>query len=185
MINSSRSFKTEGIVIKRRNFGEADRILTVFSKRNGKIQVKANGVRKITSRRSSHIELLNYSLFNLYSGRNLPILTEVETFENFSFIKEDLTKVGFAYHICELVDGLCAENQENRKVLELLLNVFSKLSKEENIADIIHEFEVDLLVNLGFFRHVNSLQHFNSSSFIEELLERKLKAKQVITHFIE
>ena len=59
-----RSFKTEGIVIKRRNFNEADRIITVFSKRNGKINIKASGVRKITSRRSPHLELLNYSIFS-------------------------------------------------------------------------------------------------------------------------
>ncbi|PIZ97846.1 MAG: DNA repair protein RecO, partial [Candidatus Levybacteria bacterium CG_4_10_14_0_2_um_filter_35_8] len=55
------SYKTEGIVIKRRNLGEADKILTIFTKRYGKIQVKAPGIRKINSRRSPHVELLNYS----------------------------------------------------------------------------------------------------------------------------
>ena len=63
-----RTHKTEGIIIKRRNYGEADRILTVFTKYNGKIQVKATGIRRIPSRRSAHVELLNYSVLNLYKG---------------------------------------------------------------------------------------------------------------------
>ena len=62
----SRAYKTEAIIIKRRNFGEADRILTILTKNYGKIQVRAPGVRKITSRRSSHIELLNFSSLTLY-----------------------------------------------------------------------------------------------------------------------
>src|SRR3990167_4660571 len=107
-----RTYKTEGIIIKRKNFGEADRIITVLTRNHGKIQVKATGVRKIQSRRSSHVELLNHASLFIYKGRgSLPILTEAETIDSFQDIKNDLTKVGFAYHICELIDGLCAENQ--------------------------------------------------------------------------
>ncbi len=161
-----RSYKTEGIVIKRRNFGEADRFLTVFSKKHGKIQIKAVGVRKINSRRSPHIELLNHSLFNLYKGRGMPLLTEVENFENFSEIKENLAKVGFAYHICELVDGLCAENQENEEIFHLLLRTLNRLSFETDIALVIHEFEIDLLTKLGFYKPSNLSLALDTSSFI-------------------
>ena len=50
-----KTFVAEGIVLKRRNVGEADRILTVFTRTNGKMIIKAVGVRKIASKRSSHI----------------------------------------------------------------------------------------------------------------------------------
>ena len=127
-----RSFKTEGIIIKRRNFGELDRILTVLTKTNGKIQVRAPGVRKITSRRSSHIELLNLCILTLYkSSRSLfAIVTEAQTLENFLPIKNNLPKVGFAYYVCELVDSLCAENQENRRVFFLVRDVLSRLEND-------------------------------------------------------
>ena len=62
-----RTYKIEGIVLRRRNLGEADRILTVLSRESGKISIKAPGVRRIPSRRSSHVELLNHSKFTLYS----------------------------------------------------------------------------------------------------------------------
>lgn len=175
-----RSFKTEGIILKRRNFGEADRILTVFTKGSGKIQVKALGVRKITSRRSSHVELLNYSLLTLHKGRGLPVLVEAQAVENFSSIKADLMRVGFAYHVCELIDGLCPDNQENRTVFSLLKEVLSRLSGEEDIVSSIHEFEIALLTTLGFYPHAHFTKNSDMSAFIERVLERKLKSRQII-----
>lgn len=178
-----RSYKTEGIVIKRRNFSEADRIITIFSKQHGKIQVKAVGVRKITSRRSPHVELLNRSLFTLYKGRNMSLLTEVSNFENYAEIKADLTKVGFAYHICELIDGLCAENQEHADIFDLLQNTLKRMSTGEDLAFIIHEFEIELLTRLGFYKSSELPADFNTSELIEQILERKLKSKQILPRF--
>ena len=129
-----RSFRTEGIIIKRRNFGEADRILTVMTRDYGKLQIKAAGVRKITSRRSAHIELLNHTVLHLYKGHTFSVLTEAKVLDDFAHVKEHFDKVGFAYHLCELVDGLCPENQENRNVFFLLQNTLRKLSQQEDIS---------------------------------------------------
>lgn len=178
-----RSFKTEGIVIRRRNYNEADRIITVFSKRNGKINIKATGVRKITSRRSPHIELLNYSIFNLHQGKSMPVLTEVESLENYSLLKKDLKRVGFAYHICELIDGLCAENQENTDVFDLLQKTLMDLSKEENLEDLIYKFEIELLTLLGFYTPTTANLQINTQGIIENILERKLKTRQILHQF--
>src|SRR5579883_1179536 len=114
-----KTFVVEGVVLKRRNVGEADRILTIFTRTHGKLTVKAVGVRKIASKRSSHIELLNRVSIGLYKGKGMPVVTEATAIESFPQIKEDLTKIGFAYHLCELVDGLCPEGQENSTVFAL------------------------------------------------------------------
>ncbi len=174
-----RSFRTEGIVIKRSNYSEADRIVTIFTKKNGKIKVKAAGVRKIASRRSPHIELLNYCIFGLYQAAGvarMPILTEVESKESFPLLKKDLKRIGYAYHVCELVDGLCAENQEHPEVFMLLGRTLRKLSKEDNFSEIVHEFELELLRLLGF----SSTARTDTQEFIEEILERRLKTKQIL-----
>ncbi len=175
-----RSFKTEGIVIKRRNYNEADRIITVFSKRNGKISIKASGVRRITSRRSPHIELLNYSIFSLHQGKNMPVLTEVDSLENYSLLKKDLKRVGLAYHICELIDGLCAENQENPHIFDLLKDTLKKLSKEEDLSDLIYKFEIELLTLLGFHTQDSAALKIDTQEVIENILERKLKTRQIL-----
>lgn len=173
-----RSFKAEGIVIKRSNYSEADRIVTIFTRKNGKIKVKANGVRRIASKRSPHIELFNYCIFGLYQGNGMPVLTEVESRESFPLLKKDLQRIGLAYHVCELVDGLCAENQEHPEVFMLLGQALRKISKDANPAEGIHEFELELLSMLGFRQASN--KDINTQEFIEELLEHKLKTKQIL-----
>src|SRR5258708_18004605 len=121
------------MIIKRRDFGEADRILTVMTRDYGKIKIKAAGVRKITSRRAAHIELLNHTILHLYKGNTFALLTEAKMLADFSPIKENFDKVGLAYHLCELVDGLCPENQENRNVFFLLQKTLADLSQRDDI----------------------------------------------------
>jgi DNA repair protein RecO (recombination protein O) len=110
----------------------------------------------------------------------MPILTEVESLENFYNLKNDLEKIGYAYHVCELVDGLCPENQQNAEVFELLDKTLKLISKEtENLLEIVKDFEIKLLSSLGFYSQKQAL-HLSTHEFIENLLERKLKTKQIL-----
>lgn len=180
------SFKTEGIVVKRRNFNEADRILTIFTKNKGKVTVKAKGVRRIASKRSPHTELLNYGVFNLYQAggeSSMPILTEVETIENYSDLKKDLKRIGLAYHFCELIDSLCAENQENEEIFILLNQALKKISDDNRLDLISYRFELKLLKLLGFYRETAILQADETQEYIESILERRLKTKQILHKF--
>ncbi len=154
-------FKTEGIVLKRRNFGEADRILTVFSKDKGKISVVAKGVRRITSRRAGNVELLNQVIIYLHQSKGMPVLTEAVSLDTYQKIKEDLTLSTYAYHLIEIVDRLTAENQENRILYGHLVEVLKRL--ETNPRQIlIRAFEVKILSVLGFI-------DFNSKSYLSTL----------------
>jgi len=180
-----RTYKIEGVVLRRRNLGEADRILTILSKEFGKITVKAPGVRRISSRRSSHVELLNFSQFTLYKSPKtfMPIVTEAQTLEDFSVIKSDLCKIGVAYYICELINGLCADNQENRQVFFYLKSVLLELSKTLDVQNLIKKFEKNLLMELGFWSEAKLLQTQDSQIVMERLLERKIKTLRVMPLF--
>lgn len=173
-----KQFVAEGIVLKRRNSGEADRIITVLTRNYGKISVKALGVRKISSKRSAHIEPLNHIVMSLYKGKAMPILTEITTKESFADIKTDLHKIGFAYHLCELVDGLCPEGQENGRVFDLLKHVLFDLCGSVSLAERIHEFEVALLTTLGYWSDTSA--QLNTSYVIESILERRLKTVRMM-----
>lgn len=154
-----RGFKTEGIILKRRDFGEADRILTVFTLHRGKISVIAKGVRRITSRRAGNVELLNRVIIYLYQGKGMPMLTEAESIETFAKIKEDLTLSTYAYHLIELIDKLTAENQENRILYEDLVLVLKKIERNPRQI-LVRAFEAKILSNLGFisFREVGDFE---------------------------
>lgn len=171
-----KSYKVEGIVIRRKSFGEADRILTVFTKKHGKIKVLAKGVRRITSRRGGNIELFNQVEMAIHRGRTFDILTEAQVINSFSQIRKDLNLVGLAFHVCEIVDGLCPEHQSHPRVYDLMLEVLNKLDH-----GLIQAFEKNLLQELGYL----SIEHqnINTTLFIENILERKLKTRRIIARF--
>lgn len=180
-----RIHKSEGIVLKRKNIGEADRLLTVFTKDTGKITIKAIGVRRITSRRASHIEPLNHVSFSMHKGSGTAVLTEAVTLSANDTIKNDLKKVGLAYHICEIVDGLCAEGQENYAVFSLLQDILGHIGKGGNVVQHMYDFEIELLHHLGFYPKTEVSKAFNPSFYIESLLERKLKTRPLLHKFYE
>lgn len=147
------SYNTEGVVLKRVDFGEADRILTVLSKNRGKISCIAKGVRKIESKKSGHIELLNQVKLGVAEGRNLDIVTEAEVINTFRNIKSDLNKVASSYKVLELVESITQEDQENYSVYNLLLTILSYLNSEtdkEQIQSYLRAFEIKLLGTSGF-----------------------------------
>jgi DNA repair protein RecO (recombination protein O) len=175
-----RNFKTTGIIIRRHNFKDADRILTVLTEHHGKISIRASGIRRISSRRSPHVELLNHCVLTLYNGHAFPVLTEVQTLETFSGIKEDLERIGLAYHLCELVDGLCAEGQENRQVFTLVKDTLARLEYEDNPNQLIEDFQTELLSLLGFWNKQEFLtKEIDADQFVENIIERKLKSKSI------
>lgn len=170
----------EGIVIKRKNVGETDKLITIFTKQLGKLQLKAKGVRKITSKRASHIELLNHCLFTVYRHQGTPVLTEIMALHTFSTLKENLAHIGFAYHLCELTDRLCPEGQENEDVFHLLQNTLLVLPKTKNLTTLMNTFGKQLLAMLGYGYEDDQFSNQPISHLIESIIENKLKARQIL-----
>jgi DNA repair protein RecO (recombination protein O) len=150
----ARTYKTEGIIIKRINFSEADRLLTVFSKHHGKLRLVAKGIRRLTSRKKGHLELFNQVCLFIAKGKNLDLITEAETINNFSRLRKNLPQVQTAFLFCELADRLTAENQSHPQVYQLLFDCLHKLSLATPQAlppdNLIIYFEKNLLQLLGF-----------------------------------
>lgn len=139
----------EGLILKRANFGEADRMLTVLTKVHGKISVIARGVRKITSRRAGNVELLNLVKIGLFHGKGYT-LTEAESIETFPRIKSNLAISTAAFHILELSNKLLPENDPNFRAYDLIIATLRKF--EENPRQLLlRAFEIKFLDLLGFF----------------------------------
>lgn len=158
-------FTTEGIIIKRSNFGEAGRILTIVTPFRGKIKVLAKGVRRITSRRGGNVELLNKVKIQVFTGKGMSILTEAESLQTFPKIKSDLMLSTYGSHILELADRLLPEEQPNPQAYNLLLIILTLLEKSPRQI-FIRAYEVKLLTVLGFW----SLDQVNSSPEIKKIL---------------
>lgn len=167
----TKSFKTEGIVIKRKDFGEADRLLTIFTLHQGKISAVAKGVRRITSRRSGNVELLNRSQIFLHKGKSFLILTEASAIDVYENIKSDLTLTTYAYHVIELIDKLLPENLPEPWIYENLIEVLRLL--EQNPRQIfVRAFEAKLLSHQGFI-NFETPSHISSGKLnVDDLLVR-------------
>jgi DNA repair protein RecO (recombination protein O) len=158
-VSRERLYRTEAIILRRSDFGEADRLLTFFTPHRGKLRAIAKGARKPSSRKSGHLELFSQARLLLARGRNLDIITQAETVEPFLPLREDLLRTTYAYYVAELVDRFVGDEDENRPVYGLLLTVFGWLGQADDLALAARVFELRLLAAVGyqpqFFQCVN------------------------------
>ncbi|MBI2590410.1 MAG: DNA repair protein RecO [Candidatus Blackburnbacteria bacterium] len=176
-----RTYFTEGVILARKNFGEADRLLVIFSKHYGKIRAIAKGVRKPASRKRGSLEIFNYARILLARGKNLDIVTDVEVKEGFESWRKDLVKVGIAYHLCEIVDRLTVEHQEHKAILDLILDCFSALDRLDywQLYALTQNFKLEVLEELGFLsKHKPSPREVDD--LIEDLIGSKLKTSKFL-----
>ena len=127
MSRRERVYRTDVIILRRTDFGEADRLLTVFTPDRGKLRLVAKGARKPTSRKSGHVELFSLGRLLVAVGRNLDIVTQAETLEPFLPLRENLLRTTYAYYVAELADAFTAERDENRPLFDLLVDAFGWL----------------------------------------------------------
>ena len=145
-----RVYKSAGIVLRQRRLGEADKIVTVFTPNLGKVDAVAKGVRRPRSKLVGHVEPLTYTSFMFARGRELDIVTQAQTIESFSTLREDLERIGRALYAAELVDRFAPERQENYQVFRLLLETLRSLASAERLDVILRFFEMRLLGHLGY-----------------------------------
>jgi DNA repair protein RecO (recombination protein O) len=153
MSNRQRLYRTHAVVLRRRDFRDADRILTVFTPNYGKLELIAKGVRKTTSRKAGHLELFSHSALLVAQARTWDIVTEVVGVESYPRLRSDLDKISQASYIGELVDCFSESGDENQPLWELLiiaLQELDQLGEEQDGRTLQHWFEMHLLSLVGF-----------------------------------
>lgn len=147
-----RLYRTDAIVLKRRDYGEADRLLTVFTPDRGKLVLLAKGVRKTLSRKAGHVELFTHSTLLVAKGRTWDIVSQAETVEPFLGLREDLARTGYAYYVAELLDGFTQEHDAHPPMFRLLRETLSRLATLEPavLPLAVRFFELRLLALAGY-----------------------------------
>jgi len=150
MSHRERVYRTEAIVLRRTDFGEADRLLTVFTPERGKLRLIAKGARKPLSRKSGHVELFSHSQFLVAQGRDLDIITQADTVEPFVLLRKDLLRTTYAYYVAELADAFTAEHDENQPLFDLLRDAFGWLCTADDLPLLARYYELHLLGLVGY-----------------------------------
>lgn len=156
MPRAERAFRTDALILKRRDFNEADRLLTIFTPGHGKIDVIAKGARKPTSTKAGHVELFTRVDMLIHRGRDFGILAQAEMVEPFLALRDDLQLGAYAGYAAELVDRFTGSDDEDQRHLYNLLNdTLRRLCEEADMRLVIRYFEVHLLGLAGFRPELN------------------------------
>ena len=155
MSTRQRVYRTHAVVLRRRDFADADRILTVLTPGTGKKEFIAHGIRKTSSRKAGHLELFTHSSLMVAQGRTWDVVTEASTVESFRHLRASLDQIGQASYVAELVDRFTEIDNENEPVWDLLLIVLRELDAHASDADfdarlLLRWFELHLLSVTGF-----------------------------------
>lgn len=149
-MSRQRLYRTPAVILKRTDLGEADRIVTLFSRDVGKVRAVARGVRRGTSRSAGHLEPFTLSDVMFAVGRELDVISQVDTLESFRGVREDLSRATHAYYLAELVDLLTEDRQENRGVFDALVAALQNLGAMDDMPLVLVLFHLTLCDALGY-----------------------------------
>lgn len=132
MAPPSKDIKTQGIVLRRTNYGEADRILNIITPL-GKFGVMARGVRKPRSKLAGGVEMLTLSDLQIHQGRSeLGVLTGARMIKHYGEIMKDYGKMQLVGVMLKKV-GMVAETVNNAEFFEVLVQVLEELNSGGNV----------------------------------------------------
>ncbi len=148
-----KDYKTEGIIIRVRDYNEADRIVTILTSEYGKVQAIARGCRKPKSRKRGLIQLFTHAEFALYRGRSLDTIIQCEGKEAFAGIREDLDRMAYAAYMAELLDGFAVSGEGQEELFYLALVCLYLLTVEDPEL-VTRVFEVRIMRLMGYMPHL-------------------------------
>jgi DNA repair protein RecO (recombination protein O) len=155
-MRNPRVYATEAIVLRRTDFGEADRILTLFTPQKGKLRAVAKGVRRTTSRLAGHLEPFGRVQVLLATGRELDIVTQAEARERLDSLRDDLWHATGAWYCAELVDRFLQDADPHPRLYQLFTQTLLRLEQgaahpaESRGWLALRYFELHLLDELGY-----------------------------------
>lgn len=147
--------ETDAIILKSRELGEADKIISLFTRKYGKLRVVARGVRRIKSRLAGCTQPFTYNHLVIYRGRSLPKINQCEIKESFSTLREDLAMMAYASYMAEMVDEFTAEEDSNEGLFALLLSTLSFIQQGWDLDVVARYFEIRALSLLGYQPELN------------------------------
>jgi DNA repair protein RecO (recombination protein O) len=150
MPREMRSQRVEAIVLKHADFGEADRLLTLYTREQGKLRALAKGARKPGSRKGGHVEPFTRTKLQLATGRDLFIVNQAEAIEAYSALTENLEALGYASYVVELLDRFSADHDANQTIYRLVRDTLARLAAGEEMQLAVRYYEVRLLDQVGF-----------------------------------
>jgi DNA repair protein RecO (recombination protein O) len=150
-----RLYRVSSILIRRRDLGEADRIVVLYSGERGKLSAVAKGVRRPRSKLAAGLQLFSHSNVQLAAGRTLEVVTQVRPIDAFYHIRKEMQRYAHACYIAELLDALTDEGDADPTLFGVLLATLRTLDGDGDPPTLVRSFELKLLGRLGYGPELN------------------------------
>jgi DNA repair protein RecO (recombination protein O) len=124
-------YKSKGIVLRSMRYGEADRILDLYTPERGLVSTVAKGIRRTKSRFGGRLEPLSCVDFLAYGGRTLDTITQAEVLRSFHGVREDLARLEVAGSMVATVRALAGGDEADRRLFNLLYHALDALETRE------------------------------------------------------
>lgn len=176
----TKSYTVEAIVVSRRDYAEADRIVTLFTKEKGKLTVLAKGARKLNSKRLGSLEIGTMIRALIIDGKSMDILSQTTIVDTYQSLRLTLPSITRLYQLLEVVDKLTADGQEQPEVYNTIINTLDKLNTPTSSRKtvLLEAFQA-ITAELGFATH-QPVTELNLKARIETIADKKLHAKDFL-----
>lgn len=145
-----RTYRTEGIIVRRMNLGEADKLLTILTPNHGKLRLLAKAIRRTKAKLSGHLDLFCRSELMVARGNNLDVVSGAMMLDGYRNVREDLWLTSCALYALEFVDRFSEENLENADLYDLLVETLEALNTGRNPEIVLRYFELHALAVTGY-----------------------------------
>jgi len=149
-MRQARTSRAEVVVLKGIDYGETDKILTLYTLHGGKVRAVAKGVRRVTSKMGGHLDLLAHATVLLVHGRNLEIVTQGRGLHSFPHLREDLGRMAKAFYAVELVDRFTEDQQPNPDLFRVLVRTLERIDEAAEPDKALLLFTLQLLALSGY-----------------------------------
>lgn len=151
-MNARTSHRTRGIVLHTLDYGESDRIATLYTRDFGKLKGIAKGARRSRRRFANALEPFSFAsvLFSRRGSDTLALLDQCEIIEHYPGIREDLEKSVTASYLAELTGAFTVEGKKNEAIFQLLIDFLAFLEKRPPLPGLLSFFELRLLGLAGY-----------------------------------
>lgn len=158
-MTDSRLYQITAVVLRSRDYGEGHRLITLFSREEGKVLAIARGVKKPKAKLAASLQHFTIGDIQLAKGRRFDVITQVRVRNPLYGLRTSLEAVAYASYFAELFDVSLEERQQQTALYDLLIDALERLARGDTTDMLARYVEISLIAMLGYLPQLSTCAH--------------------------
>lgn len=158
-MTDSRLYPVTAVVLRSRDYGEGHRLISLFTREEGKVLAVAKGVKKPKAKLAAALQHFTLGEMQLAVGRRFDVITQVRVVNPFYGLRTNLAAVAYASYFAELLDESLEERQHAPVLFDLLVDALQRLARGESPDMLARYVEISLIAILGYLPQLSRCAH--------------------------